>query len=191
MQPARYTTPIIREIKGLNALSITNVNVDKAMKFCLFITALILTGFSGPTAVHADVLLLSCSGIGSQIAPSVSFGSAYSSSAGSVTGTSTNYGVRESPDLTIVEIRDGVGRIRVPATIIPPIHTGGTGGWWALSDILMGEDEISAKFSLNFMDKPKVVIDRRTGQISINGFGQWDFRGSCEAVDTSVAARKF
>jgi hypothetical protein len=147
--------------------------------------------FAGSPKASAEVLLLSCNGIGSQTAADMSFGSAYSSDGTSFTGSSTSYRTQESADQTVVELQDGNGRIRVPSTILPPIHGGGDHGWWPLSDIVIGESEITARFSLNIFNKPKVVIDRRSGQIQINGLGQDDFRGTCDRLDPSINSRRF
>ena len=142
-------------------------------------------------SASAQTLLLSCSGIGSRIAAHVSFGNAYSSNGTVATGTATRYRSEDSPDQALIELQDSTRRIRVPPTIIPPMNVGGKEGWWVLSDVVMAETQITARFSLNWLNSPKVTIDRRTGQIQINGLGRGDFRGACEAIDPSAEARRF
>lgn len=82
-----------------------------------------------------------------------------------------------------VQIYGDDGRIRLPEKLIPPIHSGGDHQhWWQLEDVIVGSSEIRASYRLNGLNKPKVRIDRRTGEINIRGTGQ-DFAGICEKVD--------
>lgn len=75
------------------------------------------------------------------------------------------------------------GRIRLPEKLIPPLNSGGDHQhWWQLSDVIVGQNEIRASYRLNGLNKPKVRIDRQTGEISIKGTGQ-DFSGICEKID--------
>jgi hypothetical protein len=75
------------------------------------------------------------------------------------------------------------GRIRLPEKLIPPLNSGGDHQhWWQLNDVIVGENEIRASYRLNGLNKPKLKIDRQTGEISIKGTGQ-DFSGICDKVD--------
>ncbi|WP_313437797.1 hypothetical protein [Novosphingobium sp.] len=75
------------------------------------------------------------------------------------------------------------GRIRLPEKLIPPLNSGGDHQhWWQLNDLIVGENEIRASYRLNGLNKPKLRIDRRTGEINIKGTGQ-DFSGTCDKVD--------
>lgn len=75
------------------------------------------------------------------------------------------------------------GRIRLPEKLIQPLNSGGDHQhWWQLDDLIVGADEIRASYRLNGLNKPKLRIDRKTGEISIKGTGQ-DFSGTCDKVD--------
>lgn len=75
------------------------------------------------------------------------------------------------------------GRIRLPEKLIPPLNSGGDHQhWWQLNDVIVGQNEIRASYRLNGLNKPKLKIDRQTGEISIKGTGQ-DFSGICDRVD--------
>lgn len=82
-----------------------------------------------------------------------------------------------------VEFKGDTGRILIPRMILPALRTGGMGdGWWELREVEIGESTISSRFVLNFLNKPKVKIDRTTGDIDISGMGI-AFRGVCEKID--------
>ncbi|MEG3182216.1 hypothetical protein [Sphingomonas sp. LT1P40] len=93
---------------------------------------------------------------------------------------------REQFDASVtIQLWDSGGRIRLPRSLIPPIHSGGTNrdGWWDLNDVSTDRGQIRATYRLNGMNKPRVSIDRRSGRINIQGFASYAFRGSCDTID--------
>jgi len=82
-----------------------------------------------------------------------------------------------------IQLWEGGGRIRLPTTLIPPIHSRGDHGWWELDNVSSGRNTITAEYRLNGLNKPRVNIDRRSGQISIRGTGDYAFNGTCDTVD--------
>lgn len=75
------------------------------------------------------------------------------------------------------------GRIRLPEKLIPPLNSGGDHQhWWQLENLILSEAEIKASYRLNGLNKPKLRIDRNSGEISIKGTGQ-DFSGICQKID--------
>jgi len=93
-------------------------------------------------------------------------------------------------DEVAVQIEGDQGKIRVPDGVKPRIRSGGDDGWWKLSDLQIGENEIKAKFGLNFMNHPSVRIDRVSGHISIQGKAG-NFDGYCQPYDPSTVQRRF
>lgn len=89
-----------------------------------------------------------------------------------------------------VELAGDTGRIRVPAGMRPRLTYGGNDGWWPLRDIRYSRDEITGKFTLNFMNRPSVRIDRLTGHISIQG-RSGSYAGACQPYDPENVARRF
>jgi hypothetical protein len=82
----------------------------------------------------------------------------------------------------MVQTWDGGGRIRLPRTLIPPINSRGNDGWWNLYDVSVGPDVIRATYRLNGLNKPKIVIDRRSGKITVQGMASYGFRGTCDVI---------
>ncbi|WP_300116622.1 hypothetical protein [Sphingobium sp.] len=85
----------------------------------------------------------------------------------------------------------GGGRIKLPAKLIPPIHSRGTNdGWWDVYAVSIQPDHVSGEYRLNGLNKPRIQINRMSGQISIKGTGDYAFRGTCDTVD-AAAHRRF
>ncbi|WP_439532535.1 hypothetical protein [Polymorphobacter sp.] len=82
-----------------------------------------------------------------------------------------------------VQLWESGGRIRLPKSLVPPLHSGGNYGWWALNDVVALPDKITASYRLNGLNKPKVSVDRRAGRITILGLEPYAFRGQCDVID--------
>lgn len=82
----------------------------------------------------------------------------------------------------MVQTWNGGGRIRLPRSLIPPINSRGNNGWWDLYDVSVGPDRIQATYRLNGLNKPRVVIDRRSGRITVQGTASYGFRGRCDLI---------
>lgn len=82
----------------------------------------------------------------------------------------------------MVQTWNGGGRIRLPRSLIPPINSRGNNGWWDLYDVSVGPDVIRATYRLNGLNKPRLVIDRRSGRITVNGTVDYGFRGTCDLI---------
>lgn len=104
-------------------------------------------------------------------------------------GSATIYGTRQQGFSEQVDVRlfGGDDRIRLPRTMLPPVH-GGNDGWFKLKNVVATDRTISASASVNFANNPKVHIDRVTGTISISGRAG-DYSGQCAAVDPHAAPR--
>jgi hypothetical protein len=88
-----------------------------------------------------------------------------------------------------VEIYGDHGRIHLGRDLVPPIHSGGSNGWWELDNLSVTPTLITASYRLNGMNKPKVTIDRRTGRIEIREMTS--FSGQCDIGDWSQGQRRF
>lgn len=108
---------------------------------------------------------------------------------GSGSATTTVYGMRQQgfEDQTDIRLFSGDDRIRLPRTMLPPIH-GGDGGWFKLKNVVADARSIKASAAVNFMNNPKVFIDRVTGTVSISGRAG-DYAGQCQAMDTNAQAK--
>lgn len=139
---------------------------------------------------------LICGGAGTANKATVLTGnsnSSYSGSGGFVTGSSnaTVYGTRQQEfgDQVALFIENGDGRIRMPRAMLPAFR-GGEDGWFKLGDIEIKENEITASVRVNFINNPKLRIDRYTGAISISGKAG-DFAGGCQHFVPEEAERQF
>lgn len=104
-------------------------------------------------------------------------------------GSATVMGQRQQGYSDQVDIRlfNGDDRIRLPRTLLPPLH-GGKDGWFKLKNVVADARSIHASAAVNFMNNPKVFIDRVTGTISISGKAG-DFSGQCEEFKGDAPAK--
>jgi len=109
---------------------------------------------------------------------------------GSASATITTFDETRIDDDVLVDITGDQGRIRIPRRMLPPLHSGDQEGWRAISPLSVTNREISGHFSMNFVNKPSVSIDRVTGRIEIAGHRDFGFRGDCRAYDPNKE-RKF
>ena len=99
---------------------------------------------------------------------------------GSAYGNTTVYGTRQEgfEDQVDIHLFSGDDRIRLPRTTLPPLHGG---------DVADARS-IHAEAAVNFVNHPKVYIDRVTGTISISG-KNGDFSGQCQVIDANAAPK--
>lgn len=165
---------------------------------CASVLALTSTAALAQTPGAQSPLQLTCLGGGTanKITARTARSNAYVSGnvggtmySGSGNGTTTVYGTRQQGFEDQVDIRlfGGDDRIRMPRTMLPMLH-GGDGGWFKLKDVVADARSIKASASVNFMNNPKVFIDRVTGTISISGKAG-DYSGQCEAVAADTPAK--
>ena len=154
-----------------------------------------------PTAMAASAvqqpLEITCIGGGTanKATAATGFSSGYASGfvgnrswSGSGWGTTTVYGTRQQGFGDQVDIRlfAGDDRIRLPRTMLPPLH-GGADGWFKLKNVVADARSIHASAAVNFLNNPKVYIDRVTGTISISGRAG-DYSGQCQAIQADAPA---
>jgi hypothetical protein len=88
----------------------------------------------------------------------------------------------------MVKIVADAVQVRPPGSFLPVFGRRPEGNWYPLYDVKITDDEVSGRWRLNALYKPKLRIDRTSGVVSA-----WapylSFRGSCEPFDP--AARKF
>jgi hypothetical protein len=103
--------------------------------------------------------------------------------------TTTVYGTRQQGFEEQVDVRlfSGDDRIRLPRTMLPPVH-GGSDGWFKLKNVIADGRSIHASAAVNFMNNLRVYIDRVTGTISISGKAG-DYTGECQVVQADTPAK--
>lgn len=104
-------------------------------------------------------------------------------------GDRTELSTQDFDASVMIQLWQDGGRIRLPNSLVPPIHSRGEHGWWELDGLTRGRDTITAQYRLNGLNKPRITIDRRSGRISIRGAASYAFAGTCDTVDN--AERRF
>lgn len=138
------------------------------------------------TPQEAPIALV-CSGGGSANKVTTSSAEAWDNHGNTAGATITGHrsqGFEDQVDLVI----DGENsRIRMPRTMLPPVR-GGEGGWFKLKNLKITDVSFSGSAAVNFMNSPKVFVDRRTGTISISGKAG-DYSGRCERIEAGAATK--
>jgi hypothetical protein len=106
---------------------------------------------------------------------------------GNSSGTITSRRQQQFGDQVDIRLFGGDDRIRMPRTMLPPLH-GGNDGWFKLKNLKVDDRSIRAKAAVNFMNNPNIFIDRVTGTISISGRAG-DYSGRCEATSSDAPAK--
>jgi len=147
-----------------------------------------------PSLAVAAPLDLVCVGVGTWTESETSFANLSASNAQGSTygsGTVTSLGKGRGQVQVRIQIdQANAGRIKMPPELVPPLRTGGKDGWWRFSELQVGEEQIGGKFALNPLNRVKVLIDRRLGDIDLRGLGL-TFTGSCERAPEAPEERKF
>lgn len=145
--------------------------------------------FVSISANAQDVTTLLCQGAGTVLESKVSNGMEYDEKSRSYTkmnSTSTT-DHRAFSGVTNIEISSGTVRMKLPHELVPPINKA-QDGWFTLENTFIGDKEITGVLHLNAFNKPKVRIDRITGQLSLAS-GFQDFNGSCSKIDLNSAPK--
>lgn len=139
--------------------------------------------------VSAETLHLVCNGGGAANKPTAS--NVYTQNSDGHYGSAQVYGQRSQgfEGQVDVEIEGDTGRIRMPRAMLPPIH-GGNGGWFKINNLKVSESQIIGNAGVNFINSPKVRIDRLTGNLTVSGKAG-DFNGSCDSYDPTKVQKRF
>ena len=142
------------------------------MRYLIIFFALVLT-----LDVHALEIDLKCNGIGSK--------AKLMSSNDPNTGQSSTLGYKDESNATVnVYLNESKSWIQIPPHLLPPIKKRKVDNKYKIHDLRINKTNITGKFDINFMNKPKINIDRYTGVLSFKGFGV-SFSGECSQVDRS------
>lgn len=161
-------------------------------------------GPSGPPIEEGGTLDLMCFGGGSankadvttaygtsNFSGSAMGGGQFATFSGSGSGTATIIGQRSQAfgDQVSLRMQATEGRVRMPRTMLPAIR-GGEDGWFKLQNIKIKQNEITASVGVNFINNPKLRLDRYSGAISISGKAG-DYTGRCRRFDPAQLERRF
>lgn len=153
-----------------------------------YAAALILSLSLASTA-HAEQLDLQCIGGGSanqSRTKTAQFGNSYSETAWGTMQSREAVGFSDQADFRLAQ---GTAQIRMPRSMLPPIH-GGDDGWMNVKSLQVSDSEITGSVSVNPINRPKLRIDRRTGILTINGKAG-SYTVECRAYDPRSTQRRF
>lgn len=136
----------------------------------------------------ADELHLVCVGGGSHLQETSSFAVAHNNFGGSAWGHAVGIGHAGYEDEVSIDIVDGDGKVRLPRSLLPPIH-GGDDAWFKMTNLVEGDREITGSANVNVVTHPKIRLDRYSGVVSIDG-RMGTFTAQCQKVDAN-ADRQF
>lgn len=159
------------------------------MRSILLLAALAFVPSLAYAQQSGNRLNLVCGGGGSANQASRSYGQAWDNEGNSASGYVTQQRAVGFEDQLQLWIEGDAGKARMPRAMLPSIR-GGENGWFDIKDIKLTDNEITGTVTVNFMNKPKLVLDRLTGTVSLAGkAGQ--FNGRCQKFDPSTAKRAF
>lgn len=157
------------------------------MKVCSSLLA--VSAIAIPSAASAqDVLELSllCEGSGTITQQVDTTYQAQNNSGQNGSATITEQQTVNFNDQLKVKIANGEGQVEMPRQMLPVIR-GGKDGWFRMTNLKIGNDQIKGKVYLSFMDKPDIRIDRMSGSVNING-NVGNFSGKCQPYDATERA---
>lgn len=101
-------------------------------------------------------------------------------------GTITTYSKRQVAVRFVFELADSTAKVKFPAALVPTLHSGNDkAGWWKIKDFGKDGPLYTGKIGLNFLNKPRFTIDRRSGDFELRGGIDMDARGSCQKIETN------
>jgi hypothetical protein len=132
-------------------------------------------------AAASDMHLV-CSGAGSVAATQTSYANTYDSKTKRYNYGTVNTSVRRPfSGSAEVNISDAGARIKLPSDMIPALSSDHD-GWFPINDLMTDDRRISGTIKFNLLNKPELLIDRMTGQLTLKS-GMEDFSGACQSID--------
>jgi hypothetical protein len=151
---------------------------------------MIVLAFAATKIAHAqNTTALLCQGSGSVLESQVSNGMEYDNKTHSYnkSTSSSTTAHRAFSGAANVEISGNGVRMQLPHELVPGINNA-RDGWFTLDDVFVGEKEITGTLKLNMVNRPKVRIDRMTGQLTLAS-GLETFNGACNKVDATAGPK--
>jgi len=152
---------------------------------------IVAVALSAPGVALAEPLELSCRGVARFSETTQAQSTSWNGWDAPRNTTTTMTGTDSANAILRIRINaEGAGEIRVPSELTPLLRSGSKDGWRPFNELTLSDNEIRGRFTLNPLNKPRVLVDRRTGDIELTGWGG-GFTGNCERVPDGAEARKF
>lgn len=144
-----------------------------------------------PSAAFALDFQLRCEGVSSRVEGRSASAWVHNSNGDSAYGNVYGNTLANHDDVMRVVAEGEDIRFQLPKRMLPPANGGGDGGWWRLERPVVTDTEITGRISLNMINKPKVRLDRISGDLNIDGMASTGFHGRCAVEERDVENRKF
>lgn len=76
-----------------------------------------------------------------------------------------------------IELTGDAGRVQPPRIMLPPVREGDK-GWFDLRNVAASSDRTTARFTVNFANRPSLTFDRQARTLTIDA-RDWSYAGSC------------
>ena len=159
---------------------------------CIFSVGMV---FAHPAS--ASPLILVCDGYSMTNVPTGGSGVVHDNWGNSAQiDVTTNQPVQVRDQMALEIDGNGTGQIRIPNALLPRIRFG-SGNQMKLSDVIIGENEITANVRpglLKIAKQYQIRVDRIQGTIEIDSYAfnsEGHFNGKCRPFDPAVAQRQF
>lgn len=151
------------------------------------LTALALSSLIGLT--HAQDMTLACNGSGTVSDVQMTNGQDYNYKTHEFDKSTTSLTTVRKPfsGTATVEMSASTVRLKLPPALVPPLSDGKE-AWYTLNDAFIGDKEITGGLKFNMFNKPKVKIDRMTGQLLLTSSFA-DFNANCVLVDQAAGPK--
>jgi hypothetical protein len=144
---------------------------------------------TGPAVDAGENINLICFGAGAANRSTVDQVHGWDSDGNYAHGSVVRRQSQDFGDQVSLRLTGTTGQLRMPRAMLPPLH-GGNDGWFQLRNIQYKPNEITASVAVNFMNSPKLRLDRYSGSVSISG-KSGDYAGRCEKFDPAQTQRQF
>lgn len=139
-------------------------------------------GYGRPGGAYREHIALICYGEGQKLTNQYRSGYEWDTDKRRYVPKSGFELARQDYDTSVtIEIDGDRGRIRPAKNMLPPIHSDSDAGWYEISNLTIDRNMIRGQFKLNGANRPKLVIDRRAGRLTLDGLTK--FSGTCDPLD--------
>ncbi|MEC5385943.1 hypothetical protein VVD49_09420 [Uliginosibacterium sp. H3] len=169
------------------ALDLQELDMITTKKLVSAVVPLVICGGLAAPAIASTIL--TCAGNGSVSDTQMTSSQEYSYQSHSFEKSTTGSTTVKKPfsGTANVELSEGSVRMKLPHDLVPPLSDG-KDAWYTLGDAFVGDKEITGSLRFNLFNKPKIRIDRVSGQFTLSS-GFAEFNANCSVVDPNAGPK--